>query len=247
MESYRTVQGTAEAELEDRRSRFIAQLSFADTEEKALAFLDTVRARHKTASHNVYAYVLREGARMRYSDDGEPQKTSGLPTLEAIRHAGVTDCVIVTTRYFGGTLLGTGRACARLRRRGGAGASEGARASFGCGGGGGGGGVLRRARPGGRRVFRGMRRKAGGYALWGGRGPVLCHTGGEAARGPCAKRRASFAAARLCWNGRPRAVRRSEAAAAALCLCTSTGKCIMACRAACARVCRHAQARGNAP
>ena len=108
MESYRTVQGTAEAELEDRRSRFIAQLSFADTEEKALAFLDAVRAKHKTASHNVYAYVLREGARMRYSDDGEPQKTSGLPTLEAIRHAGVTDCVIVTTRYFGGTLLGTG-------------------------------------------------------------------------------------------------------------------------------------------
>ena len=108
MESYRTVQGTAEAELEDRRSRFIAQLSFADTEEKALAFLEAVRAKHKTAAHNVYAYVLREGARMRYSDDGEPQKTSGLPTLEAIRHAGLVDCVIVTTRYFGGTLLGTG-------------------------------------------------------------------------------------------------------------------------------------------
>ena len=108
MESYRTVQGTAEAELEDRRSRFIAQLSFADTEEKALAFLEAVRAKHKTAAHNVYAYVLREGARMRYSDDGEPQKTSGLPTLEAIRHAGVVDCIIVTTRYFGGTLLGTG-------------------------------------------------------------------------------------------------------------------------------------------
>ena len=57
VESYRTVQGTAEAELEDRRSLFIAQLSFADTEEKALAFLDAVRAKHKTASHNVYAYV----------------------------------------------------------------------------------------------------------------------------------------------------------------------------------------------
>ena len=108
MESYRTVQGTAEAELEDRRSRFIAQLSFADTEEKALAFLEAVRAKHKTAAHNVYAYVLREGARMRYSDDGEPQKTSGLPTLEAIRHAGVVDCIIVTTRYFGGILLGGG-------------------------------------------------------------------------------------------------------------------------------------------
>ena len=108
MESYRTVQGTAEAELEDCRSRFIAQLSFADTEEKALAFLEAVRAKHKTAAHNVYAYVLREGARMRYSDDGEPQKTAGLPTLEVIQHAGLTDVITVVTRYFGGVLLGTG-------------------------------------------------------------------------------------------------------------------------------------------
>lgn len=134
MESYRTVQGTAEAELEDRRSRFIAQLSFADTEEKALAFLEAVRAKHKTAAHNVYAYVLREGARMRYSDDGEPQKTSGLPTLEAIRHAGVVDCIIVTTRYFGGTLLGTG---GLVRAYGGAAAlapAEGARGNHAGGG-----------------------------------------------------------------------------------------------------------------
>ena len=62
----------------------------------------------RTANHNVYAYILRDGARMRYSDDGEPAKTSGLPTLEAIRHAGLVDCIVVTTRYFGGTLLGTG-------------------------------------------------------------------------------------------------------------------------------------------
>ena len=68
----------------------------------------SVRAQHRTARHNVYAYVLREGNRTRYSDDGEPAKTAGLPVLEAIQHAGVTDCVVVVTRYFGGILLGTG-------------------------------------------------------------------------------------------------------------------------------------------
>lgn len=108
MEEYRTVSGQAAAEIEEKKSRFIGQIAFADTEEKALAFLESVRAKHRTANHNVYAYLLREGSRMRYSDDGEPQKTSGLPTLEAICHAGLTDCIIVTTRYFGGTLLGTG-------------------------------------------------------------------------------------------------------------------------------------------
>ncbi len=108
MDAYQTVAGTATARIEEKKSEFIAHISFADTEEKALAFLNAVRAEHRTASHNVYAYLLREGARMRYSDDGEPAKTSGLPTLEAIRHAHLTDCVIVTTRYFGGTLLGTG-------------------------------------------------------------------------------------------------------------------------------------------
>ncbi len=108
MDAYQTIEGTAMARIEEKRSEFIAHASFADTEEKALDFLNAVRAEHRTANHNVYAYILREGARMRYSDDGEPAKTSGLPTIEAIRHAGLTDCVIVTTRYFGGTLLGTG-------------------------------------------------------------------------------------------------------------------------------------------
>lgn len=108
MDAYQTIEGTAMARIEEKKSEFIAHASFADTEEKALDFLNTVRAEHRTANHNVYAYILREGARMRYSDDGEPAKTSGLPTLEAIRHAGLTDCIIVTTRYFGGTLLGTG-------------------------------------------------------------------------------------------------------------------------------------------
>ncbi len=108
MDTYKTVEGRAIAEFEEKRSRFIGHIAFADTEEKALAVLEQVRAAHRAATHNVYAYVLRQDGRMRYSDDGEPQKTSGLPTLEAIQHAGLTDCIIVTTRYFGGTLLGTG-------------------------------------------------------------------------------------------------------------------------------------------
>ena len=108
MESYKTIRGRAVARIEEKKSEFIAHAAFADSEEAALAFLESVRAQHRTARHNVYAYVLREGGRMRYSDDGEPAKTSGLPTLEAIRHAGLTDCIVVTTRYFGGTLLGTG-------------------------------------------------------------------------------------------------------------------------------------------
>lgn len=108
MDAYQTISGTATARIEEKKSEFIAHASFADTEEKALDFLNAVRAEHRTANHNVYAYLLRADARMRYSDDGEPAKTSGLPTLEAIRHAGLVDCIVVTTRYFGGTLLGTG-------------------------------------------------------------------------------------------------------------------------------------------
>ena len=108
MEDYRTIRGTATGEYEEKKSRFIAQLSFADSEEKAVAFLEQVRAANRTARHNVYAYRLREGNRERYSDDGEPAKTAGTPVLETIGHAGVSDVIVVVTRYFGGILLGTG-------------------------------------------------------------------------------------------------------------------------------------------
>lgn len=107
MDQYRTLNGTSTFEYEEKRSRFIATASFADTEEKALAVLEQVRAANRTARHNVYAYVLRSG-RTRYSDDGEPAKTAGTPVLEAIGHAGVSDVIVVVTRYFGGILLGTG-------------------------------------------------------------------------------------------------------------------------------------------
>ena len=108
MEDYRTIRGTAIGEYEEKKSRFIAQLSFADSEEKAVAFLEQVRAANRTARHNVYAYRLREGSRERYSDDGEPAKTAGTPALEVLQHSGLTDLVVVITRYFGGVLLGTG-------------------------------------------------------------------------------------------------------------------------------------------
>ena len=90
MADYKTIRGTATFEYEEKRSRFIATASFADTEEKALAVLNAVRAANRTARHNVYAYVLQNG-RTRYSDDGEPAKTAGTPVLETIGHAGVAD------------------------------------------------------------------------------------------------------------------------------------------------------------
>lgn len=115
MEAYTTIEGRAVAEIEEKKSRFIASVAHVETEEEALAFLEEIRAANRMARHNVYAYVLRSadgagtgGERVRYSDDGEPQKTAGLPTLEVIRHAGLTDIAVVVTRYFGGVLLGTG-------------------------------------------------------------------------------------------------------------------------------------------
>ena len=100
--------GDSHRRIRREKSRFIAQLSFADSEEKAVAFLEQVRAANRTARHNVYAYRLREGSRERYSDDGEPAKTAGTPALEVLQHSGLTDLIVVITRYFGGVLLGTG-------------------------------------------------------------------------------------------------------------------------------------------
>lgn len=107
MSDYKTIRGVSTFTYEEKRSRFIATAAFADTEEKALAVLDGVRAANRTARHNVYAYVLQNG-RTRYSDDGEPAKTAGTPVLEAIGHAELSDVIVVVTRYFGGILLGTG-------------------------------------------------------------------------------------------------------------------------------------------
>ncbi len=105
--AYKTIAARAEAEIVEKKSRFIGQIAPVATEEEALAFIAEVKAVHRMARHNVYAYVLR-GGRVRYTDDGEPAKTAGMPTLEAIQHAGLEDVAVVVTRYFGGILLGTG-------------------------------------------------------------------------------------------------------------------------------------------
>lgn len=107
--SYLTMRAGEEATAEfvDRKSRFIAQLTHVEAEDEAAAFIETVRARHYDARHNVPAWILADG-RERASDDGEPQRTSGMPTLEVLRGAGLANVCCVVTRYFGGTLLGPG-------------------------------------------------------------------------------------------------------------------------------------------
>lgn len=107
-ESYKTVRQAASAEMIEKKSRFIGHCRPVCTEEEALDFINQVRTRHREATHNVYAYILRENNIMRYSDDGEPGGTAGMPTLEVLRKEGLTDVVVVVTRYFGGTLLGAG-------------------------------------------------------------------------------------------------------------------------------------------
>ncbi len=105
--AYLTIREESEAEYIDRRSRFIAAIRPVTDEAAALAFIAERKKQHWDARHNVYAYVLRSGI-SRFSDDGEPQGTAGLPVLETLQKRGLTDCVVVVTRYFGGILLGTG-------------------------------------------------------------------------------------------------------------------------------------------
>lgn len=100
--------GSGEALYVDKRSKFITHVIPADNEETALEFLQNIRAEYRDATHNVYAYIIDENNIFRYSDDGEPGGTAGLPVLDAMRKDGIVDAAVVVTRYFGGTLLGTG-------------------------------------------------------------------------------------------------------------------------------------------
>ena len=106
-ELYTTVKTTGYSEYEEKRSLFIGQAMRVTDEAQAVEFVKKVKSKYHDARHNVYAYVLRSGA-IKYSDDGEPQGSAGLPVLDCIRKAGVEDACIVVTRYFGGILLGTG-------------------------------------------------------------------------------------------------------------------------------------------
>ncbi len=105
---YKTVKHRASAFLVEKKSKFIASVSPADSEEEALEFLKEIKSKYPDATHNVYAYIIDENNIFRYSDDGEPSGTAGMPVLDTIRKEGLVDVCVVVTRYFGGTLLGTG-------------------------------------------------------------------------------------------------------------------------------------------
>jgi len=107
--SYFTVKGSATSEFQEKKSTFIGYIKRVNTEEEAKDFVNEIRSMHKEATHNVYAYIVGENKGIqRYSDDGEPQGTAGIPVLEVIKKNDLTDVVVVVTRYFGGILLGGG-------------------------------------------------------------------------------------------------------------------------------------------
>ncbi len=106
---YKTLREAATDEYIIHKSRFLCHAAPVQTEEAALAFLNEKRRQYRDANHNCYAYVIGQNAGiMRYSDDGEPGGTAGMPMMEALKARGVVDCCVVVTRYFGGILLGAG-------------------------------------------------------------------------------------------------------------------------------------------
>ena len=108
MADYKTVGTVSHDTIYEKKSEFIGYISHAKTERDAQAFLASVRKKHYDARHACYAYIIKDEKIERQSDDGEPQKTAGMPILEVLRHSGLEDVIIVVVRYFGGTLLGTG-------------------------------------------------------------------------------------------------------------------------------------------
>ncbi len=107
MNEYYVPTGAGESEYVEKRSRFLGHVHPVENEEEARAFIAAVKKEHYDARHNCWCYLIKDGPE-RYSDDGEPQGTAGIPMLELLRREGVTNVVCVVTRYFGGVLLGTG-------------------------------------------------------------------------------------------------------------------------------------------
>ena len=107
MNEYRIPASPGESELTEKRSRFLGHVRMVESEEEAKAFIAEMKRKYYDARHNCWCYAVRSGAE-RYSDDGEPQGSAGIPMLEVLRRRGVTNAVCVVTRYFGGVLLGTG-------------------------------------------------------------------------------------------------------------------------------------------
>lgn len=105
---FKTVSKIAQAQIVVKKSKFIATVFPVNDEVEALEKLAGVKSRYSDATHNVYAYIIDENNIFRYSDDGEPGGTAGMPVLDTMRKDGIVNTLIVVTRYFGGTLLGTG-------------------------------------------------------------------------------------------------------------------------------------------
>ena len=103
-----TIQTPVETETVEKKSKFIANLAPAKNESEAKDHIERIKARFSDATHNVFAYYIDHGTYARYSDDGEPQGTAGLPVLNVLKMSGLTDICVVVTRYFGGILLGAG-------------------------------------------------------------------------------------------------------------------------------------------
>jgi uncharacterized YigZ family protein len=109
MSSYKTLHDFGTDEIIIEKSSFIGYAKPIKTEEEAVEFINEIKKKHKDATHNVWAYTVGPTMNIqRYSDDGEPQGTAGMPVLSSIRMSGLTDVLVVVTRYFGGILLGAG-------------------------------------------------------------------------------------------------------------------------------------------
>lgn len=105
---YRTIYDKAQDSFIERKSEFIGYIAPVKTNDEAVEFINSIKALNRKATHNVYAYILRDNNITRYSDDGEPQGTAGVPVLDVLVKEGLTDICVVVTRYFGGILLGGG-------------------------------------------------------------------------------------------------------------------------------------------
>ena len=107
MDEYLIPTRDSEEEFIEKRSKFIGRIWHTETEEEALEHIKKMREQHWDATHNVYAYIIKDGP-TRFSDDGEPGGTAGMPTLQVLQKEGLHDVCCVVTRYFGGILLGAG-------------------------------------------------------------------------------------------------------------------------------------------
>lgn len=106
--NYFTVSQPASDSFTEKKSEFIGYIAPVKTNNEAVEFINKIKSMHRKARHNVYAYILRNDNITRYSDDGEPQGTAGVPVLDVLQKRGLTDVCVVVTRYFGGILLGGG-------------------------------------------------------------------------------------------------------------------------------------------